>query len=156
MTGRPARSEAEAITAAREAISVAHYHLNAARARLQRAREEALYDAWLGGLISSARKVIHLDRSNDSVRNVELSLAAVREALEPLERTFAETVDVVEFRDFVEVWLDNPVTDVMTARRVKRSLTQVERTSAQLVRLDSLLGRRLATLQGQDAGPSSA
>ncbi len=142
--------------AARTAIADAHYHLNSARERLERTRQEATYDTWFGGFVSSVRKVDRLDDSNSSLRNVEISLAAVRDALELLGQTLPHTVEVVRFHDFVEVWLDNPVTDVMTLRRVKRARAQVDRASAHLVRLDSDLGRRLKALREEDAGPSGA
>ena len=152
MSDGHAPSEADLIVSARAAITEAHYHLNSARERLQRAHEESTYDTWLGGFFSSIRKVLHLERSNDSLRNVGLSLTTVSDALVPLGHVLPETVGMVRFRESVEVWLDNPVTDVMTARRVKRALAQVDRIAAHLVRLDSELGRRLVALT-QEPGP---
>ncbi len=142
------RAEQREVREAIEAIGHAMYRVNEAVERIRSARTLGTIDTWFGGgLFTSLVKRDELDRADVLMRNVDLALAGVRRELadigvteelggvgqDPLHRT-------------LDVWFDNLFSDLATQSRIKDAGQRLETLDSALTRVQSVLGRREASL----------
>ncbi len=130
-------------------ISSALGTINRALDSLREARELASYDLWFGGLVASARKRDKLRRVEGYVRSARWTLTELRSELEKLD--LAPIVDPSSKALIVwgDVWLDNPVSDALSVRRLRRLDSELNRIARELVALQSRLSREG---RGDDVG----
>lgn len=118
----------EAVNAANDAL----YHLGNAEEILKSARNWGIADILGGQMIISAVK-------SGKMQNAEIEMEAAGKSLRKLNR---ELGDVGEFysisSDFttllgtIDIFLDNPISDLMTQSRITQSLKEVRHTIAQV------------------------
>jgi hypothetical protein len=118
----------EAVNAANDAL----YHLGNAEEVLKSARNWGIADLLGGQMIISAVK-------SGKMQQAEVEMEAAGKSLRKLNR---ELGDVGEFRtiggDFttllgtIDIFLDNPISDLMTQSRINQSLKEVQHAIAQV------------------------
>ena len=118
----------EAVNAANDAL----YHLGNAEEVLKSARNWGIADLLGGQMIISAVK-------SGKMQRAEVEMEAAGKSLRKLNR---ELGDVGEFRtiggDFttllgtIDIFLDNPISDLMTQSRINQSLKEVQHAIAQV------------------------
>ncbi len=118
----------EAVNAANDAL----YHLGNAEEVLKSARNWGIADLLGGQMIISAVKTGKMQQAEAEMDEAAKALRRLNRELGDVGQFYTISSDFTALLSTIDIFLDNPVTDLMTQSRISQSLQEVRHTIAQV------------------------
>ncbi len=116
---------------ARETLTL----LGRAEKELKRARNWGIYDILGGGFFVSWIKRNKAKKAESLLVEIKGNLNKLQKLVKGISTENAPRLDVSEFQWFLDIAVDNVLTDWLTQKKIQQSLREVERISTQINRL---------------------